>query len=451
MRYWKLTTVVLAFASMTVPARLTAQVAEHDVLVRWFLDDKRDDSLVPGGSKGLDRAEVAAWTTAMWSALVAAKRQLGDDDLVAAASSPNEAIAGELRIGEYRMPYVLLQKGEKPQSGWPLWICLHGGGGNDQAEGPHAWSVNTREWDAQKRLFERVYQGSGLYFLPRMADDRRGRWWFDHNQVAFAEVIRKAILFREVDPDRVYMMGISEGGYGAIRFAGNRPDRFAACGAMAAAEPLSTSPPEDMRNVSLRIDIGEKDTMFDRIGLARRMGERLAELKAMDPSGYDFALNVQTGRGHGIDYSLTPKWLETKVREPRPKCIVVTVQPFDSLVELRSHWLALEERPKRLPLRFRATCEGNRIAITAEHDAPIEVGTEQTRTSLQPATEGTLLVRIDDDLCNLDLPIELSVNGVARTPVMARRSTAVIARTLLERCDPRGAFCAEIRVSLGQD
>lgn len=35
---------------------------------------------------------------------------------------------------------------------------------------------------------------------------------------------------------------------------------------MAAANPLATSPPETMRNVELRIDIGKRDTMFDRIG-----------------------------------------------------------------------------------------------------------------------------------------------------------------------------------------
>ena len=46
----------------------------------------------------------------------------------------------------------------------------------------------------------------------------------------FERVVREAIARFDVDPDRVYLLGISEGGYGAIRFAGNRPDRFAACG-----------------------------------------------------------------------------------------------------------------------------------------------------------------------------------------------------------------------------
>ncbi|MFT4513880.1 MAG: putative esterase, partial [Planctomycetota bacterium] len=169
-----------------------------------------------------------------------------------------------LQVGDYKFPYVLLVKGEQPSAGWPLFICMHGGGGNGKASGPHAWSVNTREWQAQKFLFRGIYEPAGIYFIPRMADDRRGRWWHDHNQIAFEQVIEQCLLFRDVDANRVYLMGISEGGYGAIRFAGNRPDRFAATGGMAAAEPIGTSLPENMRNVAMRIDIGEKDIMFDR-------------------------------------------------------------------------------------------------------------------------------------------------------------------------------------------
>lgn len=363
-------------------------------------------------------------------------QQTGQNDLVPPATSTKSATRGELRIGEFTMPYVMLQKGERPEKGWPLWICLHGGGGNAEAKGPHEWTVNTREWEAQQKLFERAYSGAGLYFIPRMADDRRGRWWFDHNQRAFDEVIEKAIAFCDVDPDRVYLMGISEGGYGAIRFAGNRPDRFAACGGMAAAEPLSTSPPENMRNVAVRIDIGEKDSMFDRIGLARRMGAKLEELRAGDPEGYVHELHVQAGRGHGIDYSKTPKWLMDKARNARPTRVDWTVLPFDTTVDLRSYWLALRERPSRMPLRVTASRSGQRIEIQATHDDGAA------------SQDGTLLVRLDDSMCDLDQPVEIVVNGKVRTSVAPRRSIATIARTLDERGDPHGVYCAEIEVLL---
>lgn len=429
-----------------VAACLPAQEAQHEALVTWFATASSARSELPGGERDLDRAAAAKLRDELWRALQEARRRAGDDDLVAAAALPKEAAVGELRVGEFVMPYVLLQRGEKPAKGWPLWICLHGGGGNDAAEGPHAWDVNTREWNAQKRLYERVYRGDGLWFVPRMADDRKGRWWFAHNQIAFARVIERAILFREVDPDRVHLIGISEGGYGAIRFAGNRPDRFASCGGMAAAEPLSTSPPENMRNVALRIDIGEKDTMFDRIGLARRMGERLGELRAEDPQGYDFVLNVQEGRGHGIDYALTPPWAATKVRDARPSRVVWHVVPFDGEVELRHHWLAFAERPVRLPLVVSATLAGQTLSITSEF-GPDTAASEGEKAA---PGEATLLVRLDDELVDLDQPIELVVDGVAQGAVRVPRSASVLARTLEERCDPRTAFCGELRIPLSR-
>jgi hypothetical protein len=74
------------------------------------------------------------------------------------------------------MPYVLLAKGKKPEKGWPLIIALHGGvGTGEKLANPHAWPVNTREWQAQFSLFERVYPSDSLYFISRMADDNDGR------------------------------------------------------------------------------------------------------------------------------------------------------------------------------------------------------------------------------------------------------------------------------------
>lgn len=346
-----------------------------------------------------------------------------------------------LKIGEFTMPYVMLVKGKKPKDGWPLFLCLHGGGGNDKAQGPHAWEVNTREWQAQMALFERVYEPAGIYFIPRMADDRKGRWYLDHNQAAFEQIIRDSILYRDVDPNRVCLMGISEGGYGAIRFAGNRPDRFAATNGMAAAEPLDTSPPENMRNVAMRIDIGENDTMFDRVGLARRMGARLEELKKEDPAGFDFLVNVQAGKGHGIDYAEGPKWIAQRTRNPLPDRVVWTVKPFDKTITLLRYWLALPEAPAQMPLYLTATIKGSRISITAETAGP-------DGKARVPAAAGKVLVRLSDRMCDLDQPLTISVNGKDRPPVKVGRRLSTMVRTMAERCDPDFTFSAEIEVPL---
>ncbi len=443
----------LALLCVGIPLPTKAADPDTETLQAWFATapDKRKQPEV--SDRDLTADECKALLPQLWKACREGAQSLGWEETLPPLpptleemrkNPPKEPLRpSTLKIGDFTMPFLMLVKGEKPAGGWPLFIALHGGGGNAQAAGPHAWDVNTREWQAQMSLFERVYEPAGIYFIPRMADDRKGRWYLDHNQTAFEEVIRDSLLFRDVDPNRVSMLGISEGGYGAIRFAGNRPDRFAATNGMAAAEPLDTSPPENMRNVGMRIDIGEKDTMFDRVGLARRMGERLTALKKEDPDGYDFLVNVQADRGHGIDYAEGPKWIAQRVRDPWPKRVVWTVRPFDKTVALQNYWLALPERPAKMPLFLTATAKDNTVTITAESES----ADKQSRV---PSTEGTVLLRLNDQLVDLEKEISITVNGKALPPAKAPRRLAIMARTLAERYDPNFVFPAEIIVPLGE-
>jgi predicted esterase len=423
------------------PSPARAATATDDALTAacaWLQQPEATRGAAPGADAMLAPADVGMALdrlAAAWRAGVAAHPW--DDLRLCTADQP-----GALRLGEFSMPYVLWSKGERPANGWPLFLCLHGGGGNDKADGPHGWRVNTREWQAQQQLAERLYPSPGLYFVPRMADDRRGRWWFDHNQIAFERVVREAIARFQVDPDRVYLLGISEGGYGAIRFAGNRPDRFAACGGMAAAEPLGTSPPENMRNVALRIDIGEKDTMFDRVGLARTMGARLAELQAQDAGGFDHLLNVQPGRGHGIDYKPCPEWLATKVRNPRPDRVTWVVTKFDSRLALHHHWLGLAEEPATLPMAVDATLRDQKLVVTTQRTD------DHGRTA--PAFAGTLRVFVDGALADLGKPLAVTVDGVERPAVALQPTIGALATTLAERGDPRLAFPCVVDVPFGR-
>ena len=429
----------LALAALFGAATLPAQ----DELARvreWFADALPSRGAPPDIAQALSRDDATKWLPKVVQAWRDGAAHADELALATPADGPAAAVEQQLVLGDATMPYVLFTKGTRPANGWPMFLCLHGGGGNSDATGPHAWDVNTGEWQAQRSLAARLYPSPGFYFVPRMPDDRQGRWWFQTCQRAFDGVIRAALRRFDVDPDRVHLLGISEGGYGAIRFAGNRPDRFAACNAMAAAEPLATSPPETMRNVALRIDIGERDTMFDRIGLARTMAERLATLRAADPHGYVFELAVQEGRGHGIDYRQGPRWLVDKVRDPNPARIVWTVQPFHDVVPRHCYWLTVPEPPARLPLYLAATLHERGLALTAEQDDPAQPGKRIAARGVR------LVVRLDDTHVDLDRPLSLRVNGAARPDVVVERRLATMLRTLDERGD--GRFCSPAELSI---
>ena len=85
------------------------------------------------------------------------------------------------------------------------------------------------------------------------------------------------MLRGDADPDRVYLTGISEGGYGSFRLGLFMPDYFAAVGPLAAAiESLELA--ENLRNVAFRSMSGSV-TMSTTASSTRWTGaDKLSEL-----------------------------------------------------------------------------------------------------------------------------------------------------------------------------
>lgn len=340
-----------------------------------------------------------------------------------------------LQEGDVKMPFILVAKGKKPATGWPFYIALHGGGGTaEKLSGPHAWPVNTGEWQAQLQLFQSVYP-DGMYFIPRMANDNDGRWYYDYCQVFYDRAIRAAIADRDADPNRVYLMGISEGGYAAYRVAAHMADRFAGSCSMAAAEPMENAPPENFRNLAFRCDIGEKDSMFDRIGLARRFFEKLDVLSKENDGAYVHSFNPQAGRGHGISYSEGPAWISQYVRKVNPKIVTWTAQKMHNTLQQQSYWLELAKAPETLPLFVQAEISGNTIAIKVEQQ-----NAEKVRV---PATGVSLRVYLNDALVNLDKPVQISINGKQVHQGLLPRQLSTQMKTMAGRGDPLMIFSAE--------
>lgn len=267
-----------------------------------------------------------------------------------------------------RMKVEILVKGEKPEKGYPLFINLHGGGRDDSAMG--AWSslMNEREWEAARILGGRYNDAPSLYVIPRMADDRKGRWYLKPQQKAFRDAIRAAIAAEVVDPNRIYLLGISEGGYGSHRLSLYMPDLFTAVGPMAAAEPMG-SYAVNLRNLPIRLEVGEKDTGFKRVDFAREWGEALDRLEAANPGDYQHEVIIQEGRGHGINYYDVAPWLaEQKERSTYPKQISYKFHDLDGLAQqlyyLDLSWLHFPETGE-LPL-IQLIREGNEFTLSID-------------------------------------------------------------------------------------
>lgn len=65
---------------------------------------------------------------------------------------------------------------------YPFYINLHGGGTMPEAKCECAAPFNNSERKAAKSLGARYADTPSLYFILRMADDRRGRWYHSESQ-----------------------------------------------------------------------------------------------------------------------------------------------------------------------------------------------------------------------------------------------------------------------------
>lgn len=361
-----------------------------------------------------------------------------------------------LQLGEHTMPYAVVRREqqEPPATGRPLFICLHGGGANPDAEGPHAWNVNSREMQAQIQLALQAYPSDGVYWVPRMADDRLGRWWHYHNQQAFDLVIDHAICEWGVDPNRVYLLGVSEGGYATDVMAPFMADRFAGACAMAAGVGLG-NPPENLRNVAFRTDVGARDNMFERRPLAVAFHKELDKLHQADPGGYEHSLHVQPGRGHGIDYRPGPGWMAKHQRTPFPTTVEWIDQPLEGHRRDRFYWVAWKagDRAGRNQLRALADRGENRIELVAEQMSPeVPEGhpTHIERPDSHPEmlSGRTLTLLLADDLIDLDEEVELVVNGQLVATIQPNRTAADLLATLIDRPDPSASASFRVDVDV---
>jgi predicted peptidase len=145
-----------------------------------------------------------------------------------AVAEPGRQVECEFKGADGKtMPYLLyLPEDYNTQEKWPLVLFLHGRG---ESDGP--LSV-VKKW-GPPRLVER---GEKLKFILASPQCPRQDSWPQPSQqqllVGLLAELRKEL---KVDGSRVYLTGLSMGGYGSWRLAADHPEMFAAvvpvCGA----------------------------------------------------------------------------------------------------------------------------------------------------------------------------------------------------------------------------
>lgn len=344
--------------------------------------------------------------------------------------------------------YYYGTKGATPRKGYPLFIYLHG-------SGPREY-----EWATGLTLATRFADGPSAYFIPQIPQEGAWyRWYQRSKQWVVERLLRRALADSTIDADRIYLFGISEGGYGSQRLASFYADYLAAAGPMAGGEPLRNAPAENLRNTPFSLRTGAEDRGFYRNYLTALTHRALDSLGCLSAGAYLHWVRLEAGRGHAIDYGQTPTWLMQWRRVPLPR--VVSWEDFEMDGRHRRGFANLQilERPAEAErTRYDERISDNTITISvrAVDYAPLEVdphyGIElQSARTYRPVRSGRFVVYLSDELIDPTRPVRVVVNGqVFRDARLVPTAKALVNSTACFG-DPRRLFPYAVEVDLNAD
>jgi transglutaminase-like putative cysteine protease/pimeloyl-ACP methyl ester carboxylesterase len=334
-----------------------------------------------------------------------------------AESAASELSTKQIILGDKKLKWMEKTFGDEPGGKHSLWITMHGGGQGTEQE-------NDRNWRGYFGRYE--FPPGGINVAPRAPANTWDMWHVKWTDDLFERLISDFTLRRNVDPNRVYLIGYSAGGDGVYQLAPRLSDRFAAA-AMCAGHPNEVTP-EGLRNLPFFLYMGGADSAYNRNVVVREFSAKIDALQASDPGAYPHRLTVFPGLPHNMqnrESEMIPRMSPLR-RVTWPKRVVW--KQDDDAVHTRLYWLErgpAEVRPNEI---YAANVDGQTITIET------------------PST-GTLTLRLSDALLELDQPVRVVAGAKTIFEGKVARSFAAVEQSLREREDPDTVATALLPVS----
>ena len=211
----------------------------------YFAMRLQDKECGYSNGKAIKEKDIPEMRSTVWNCWRDAVAGFAEEKLIApfAADEPRDTgywhLPEELEPSAV-MPYYFIKKGDRPDAGYPLFLYMHGSGDKRS------------EWETGFKLCHSYDDAPSLHFIPQIPNGygELYRWAIQSKQWAWEKLLRLAFLEDDVDANRIYFYGISEGGYGSQRLASFYADYLAGAGPMAGGEPLKNAPMENLANIA---------------------------------------------------------------------------------------------------------------------------------------------------------------------------------------------------------
>jgi pimeloyl-ACP methyl ester carboxylesterase len=327
----------------------------------------------------------------------------------------------QVQFEKHLSPYTVKTVGTRPPSGWAMFIAMHGGGGTSK-------EVNDSQWQIMQRYYKDHPDAGGYLYVALRAPNNTWNGFYDvYVYPLVANLLRQFLLFADVDPNKVFLMGYSHGGYGAFAIGPKMPDRFAAVHASAAAGTDGETTARTLRNTVFSVMVGEKDTMYGRFERANRFRDDVTKLRGNRTDIYPVTVRIVEGNGHtGLPDrdKISVMYPVVRYAAPRELSWLMTDKVIQDFF-----WLHVPTPGKNQQVE--ALCHDNRVTIVANKEV------------------AALTVLLDSRLVDFQKPVVLDVNGKTEEHRLTP-SLRTLGQTLMRRGDPDLAFTCEVECPLGR-
>ena len=202
---------------------------------------------------------------------------------------------------------LFVPPGYDPEVALPLVVCLHGAGFTGDS------------------YLERWATRLGDSYVLACPTTMAGTWWTRLSEELVLATIKNVRTHYHIDPDRIYLTGMSNGGIGAWIIGMHHAPRFAAVAPMASGIDDVLFPfLENFRNTSLYVIHGARDQIMP-VWLSRNMTNELARIGiAFTYREHEWS-HPHAG-GHFFPRQELPslvEWFDRQRRDPYPRKLTV--------------------------------------------------------------------------------------------------------------------------------
>lgn len=364
----------------------------------------------------------------------------------------NETRIGEIKelsmdFGDKTMRYFMSVRGKAGANGYPVYICLHGGGETEP-------EFNDSQWEMMTYYYIDSVD-NGIYIATRGITNHWNLHFDELSYPLYEHLIENLSIFYHVDTNRIYLIGYSAGGDGVYQVTARLADRFGAVN-MSAGHHNGVNL-TNLYNTPIQLQVGQLDDGVNRNVATPQYEMYLRDLQNQYNGGYEHNTFIHIGKPHNF-YDNDPAGTLYPVIDDialyyNDKKVTITQADTNSV-----HFVS---RYTRNPIPTRVIWDLSVRANYVTTDTFFWLGASMDYREgliIINREEGTNTINIEqrpedvefrimlrEDMVDMFKPVTVNVDGKSYS-LTVTPSLDVMRETIADRSDPEMSFAAYIYV-----